>query len=126
MIAQAGVGLPSTLGPLTASPTTIPVLGALIMYMRVTYDVQTSTPSDKRRLRCLARACLDYGQRVQFSVFELKDDPSRWATCRDRLLSIFDPEEDTLRFYHLGSHWENRVEHHGAKPGYDVDGPLIL
>jgi CRISPR-associated protein Cas2 len=102
------------------------VLGGLVMYMLVTYDVQTSTPSGKRRLRRLARACLDYGQRVQFSVFELKVDPSQWATCRDRLLSIFDPEEDSLRFYHLGSHWENRVEHHGAKPGYDVEGPLIL
>ena len=96
------------------------------MYMLVTYDVQTSTPSGKRRLRRLARACLDYGQRVQFSVFELKVDPSGWATCRDRLLSIFDPEEDSLRFYYLGSRWENRVEHHGAKAGYDVDGPLIL
>jgi len=96
------------------------------MYMLVTYDVQTSSPSGKRRLRRLARACLDYGQRVQFSVFELKVDPSQWATCRDRLLSIFDPEEDSLRFYHLGSHWENRVEHHGAKPGYDVEGPLIV
>jgi CRISPR-associated protein Cas2 len=126
MIAQAGVGLGGTLGPLTASPTTIPVLRALIMNMLVTYDVQTSTPSGKRRLRRLARARLDYGQRVQFSVFELKVDPSGWATCRDRLLSIFDPEQDSLRFYYLGSHWEDRVEHHGAKAGYDVDGPLIL
>ena len=67
------------------------------MYMLVTYDVQTTTPSGKRRLRRLARACLDYGQRVQFSVFELKVDPSQWATCRDRLLSIFDPEKDSLR-----------------------------
>ena len=89
------------------------------MSMLVTYDVQTSTPSGKRRLRRLARACLDYGQRVQFSVFELKVDPSQWATCRDRLLTIFDPEEDSLRFYYLGSHWEDRVEHHGAKAGYD-------
>lgn len=126
MIAQAGVGLPGTLGLLTASPTTIPVLRALIMYMLVTYDVQTSTPSGKRRLRRLARARLDYGQRVQFSVFELKVDPSGWATCRDRLLSIFDPEEDSLRFYYLSSPWEDRVEHRGAQAGYDVDGPLIL
>jgi CRISPR-associated protein Cas2 len=96
------------------------------MYMLVTYDVQTSTPSGKRRLRRLARACLDYGQRVQFSVFELKVDPSQWATCRARLLSIFDPEQDSLRFYYLGSHREDRVEHHGSKPGYDVDGPLIV
>lgn len=96
------------------------------MYVLVTYDVETSNPGGKRRLRHLARACEDFGQRVQFSVFELKLDPARWATCRDRLLGIIDPERDSLRFYHLGSNWENRVEHHGAKPGYDVDGPLIV
>lgn len=96
------------------------------MYMLVTYDVQTSSPSGKRRLRHLARACLDYGQRVQFSVFELKVDPAQWATCRARLLSIIDPERDSLRFYHLGSRGRNRTEHHGAKPGFDLEGPLIL
>jgi CRISPR-associated protein Cas2 len=96
------------------------------MYTLVTYDVETTTPAGKRRLRQLARACLDYGQRVQLSVFELKVDPAQWAACRDRLLSIFDPDRDSLRFYHLGSHWENLVEHHGAKPGYDVQGPLIV
>lgn len=96
------------------------------MYMIVTYDVQTSTPAGKRRLRQLSRVCLDHGQRVQFSVFELKVDPAQWATCRDRLLSIIDPEHDSLRFYHLGNHWDRRVEHHGTKPGYDPDGPLII
>lgn len=96
------------------------------MYLLVTYDVETTTPAGKRRLRQLARACLDYGQRVQFSVFELKVDPAQWAACRARLLSIFDPDLDSLRFYHLGSNWENHVEHHGAKPGYDVEGPLIV
>lgn len=96
------------------------------MYMLVTYDVETTTPAGKRRLRKLARACLDHGQRVQFSVFELKVDPAQWAACRARLLSIFDPALDSLRFYHLGAHSENRVEHHGAKPGYDVEGPLIV
>jgi CRISPR-associated protein Cas2 len=96
------------------------------MYVLVTYDVETTTPAGKRRLRQLARACLDYGQRVQLSVFELKVDPAQWAACRDRLLSAFDPDQDSLRFYHLGAHWENRVEHHGTKPGYNVDGPLIV
>jgi CRISPR-associated protein Cas2 len=100
--------------------------GKSLMYVLVTYDVETTTPSGKRRLRHLARACLDYGQRVQFSVFELKVDPAQWATCRDRLLATFDPDHDSLRFYHLGARWENRVEHHGAKPGYDVAGPLIV
>jgi len=96
------------------------------MYVLVTYDVQTTSPDGKRRLRRLARACLDYGQRVQCSVFELKIDPARWAACRDRLLSVIDPDKDSLRFYHLGSRWEGRVEHHGTKPGYDVEGPLIF
>ncbi len=96
------------------------------MYMLVTYDVETMTPAGKRRLRQLARACLDYGQRVQLSVFELKVDPAQWATCRDRLLTLFDPSQDSLRFYHLGAHLENCVEHHGAKTGYDVEGPLIV
>jgi CRISPR-associated protein Cas2 len=96
------------------------------MYMLVTYDVRSSSPEGKRRLRRLARACLDYGQRVQFSVFELKVDPAQWSICRDRLVSIIDPGEDSLRFYHLGAHWDGRVEHHGAKPGYDPEGPLII
>ena len=96
------------------------------MHVLVTYDVQTTSPGGKRRLRRLARACLDYGQRVQFSVFELKVDPALWATCRDRLLSIIDPDHDSLRLYHLGSHWEGRVEHHGVRPSYDVEGPLII
>ena len=83
-----------------------------------------------RELGALEAYCdrlgLDHGQRVQFSVFELKVDPAQWATCRDRLLSIIDPEHDSLRFYHLGNHWDRRVEHHGTKPGYDPDGPLII
>lgn len=96
------------------------------MYVLVTYDIQSTTPAGRRRLRQAARACLDYGQRVQFSVFELKVDPAQWAQCKDRLLRIIDPEVDSVRFYSLGSHWEHRVEHHGAKPGYDVEGPLIV
>lgn len=96
------------------------------MYVLVTYDVQTTSPDGKRRLRRLARACLDHGQRVQLSVFELKLDPALWASCRERLLSIIDPEHDSLRVYHLGSRWEGLVEHHGAKPGFDIEGPLII
>ena len=96
------------------------------MYMLVTYDVKTTSPAGERRLRQLSRACLDYGQRVQYSVFELKVDPAQWATCRDRLLSIINPEHDSLRFYHPGARREDRVEHHGAKAGYDVEGPLIV
>jgi CRISPR-associated protein Cas2 len=96
------------------------------MYVLVTYDIQTIDAAGRRRLRQAAKVCLDYGQRVQCSVFELKVDPARWATCRTRLLEIIDPDHDSVRFYHLGSHWENRVEHHGAKPSLDLEGPLIL
>ncbi|QEH32080.1 CRISPR-associated endoribonuclease Cas2 [Aquisphaera giovannonii] len=96
------------------------------MYVLVTYDIQTTTAAGRRRLRQAARACLDFGQRVQLSVFELKVDPARWAQCRARLLGIIDPAVDSVRFYHLGSNWESRVEHHGVQTGFDIEGPLII
>ena len=68
---------------------------------------------------------MDYGQRVQNSVFEMEVDPAQWTVCKDRLLRIVNLEEDSIRFYYLGRHWRRRVEHHGQKEGYDVDGPLI-
>ena len=95
------------------------------MYVIVTYDVATSTPEGRRRLRHVARTCLDYGQRVQNSVFEMKVDPAQWTDCKARLETIVNLEEDSLRYYYLGSNWQRRVEHIGAKPSYDVDGPLI-
>lgn len=95
------------------------------MYVLVTYDVSTLDAEGRRRLRHIAKTCLDYGQRVQNSVFELKVDPAQWTACRLRLTEIIDSDRDSLRFYHLGAHWHRRVEHVGAKPGYDVDGPLI-
>lgn len=96
------------------------------MYVLVTYDVSTVTPAGKARLRRAAKACLDYGQRVQNSVFECKVDPAQLVAFRARLLEIIDPQTDSLRFYHLGSNWHPRVEHHGSAPGYDVDGPLVV
>lgn len=96
------------------------------MYVLVTYDVATSTPEGQKRLRHVAKACLDYGQRVQNSVFEMKVDPAQWEECKARLLQIVKPEHDSLRFYYLGANWHRRVEHHGAKPSYDVEGPLIV
>lgn len=96
------------------------------MLVLVTYDIQTTTPKGRRRLRHAARACLDYGQRVQLSVFELTVDPAQWTICRDRLLRIIDPEVDSVRFYYLGSSSEQRVEHHGAKAAFDMEGPLIV
>lgn len=96
------------------------------MYVLVTYDVSTKSKAGKRRLRRVAKACLDFGQRVQNSVFELKVDPGQWAECKGRLFAEVDPEEDSLRFYYLGANWKRRVEHYGAKPSLDVDGPLII
>ncbi len=96
------------------------------MYVLVTYDVSTSSEGGVKRLRRVAKACEDRGQRVQNSVFEMKVDPAVWATLRAELLGLIDPGVDSLRFYRLGRNWKTKVEHHGAKPGYDVDGPLIV
>ncbi|MGB3122083.1 MAG: CRISPR-associated endonuclease Cas2 [Verrucomicrobiales bacterium] len=95
------------------------------MYVLVTYDISTVTPEGRRRLRRTAQACSDHGQRVQNSVFECKVDPAKFTTFKASLLDIIDPTTDSVRFYFLGTNWHHRVEHHGAKPGYDVDGPLI-
>lgn len=96
------------------------------MLMLVTYDVNTETPAGRRRLRRVARACLDYGQRVQNSVFECEVDPAQWAVLRTRLIDEVDAGFDSLRFYRLGADGRRRVEHIGAKPMLDLDGPLIL
>jgi CRISPR-associated protein Cas2 len=96
------------------------------MFVLVTYDVATTTKEGRRRLQRVAKACLDYGQRVQNSVFECQVDPEKWTRLRLRLLDEFEPGEDSLRFYFLGSNWKNRVEHHGAKPSVDLEGPLIV
>lgn len=95
------------------------------MMVLVTYDVATATLAGKRRLTRVAKACLDYGQRVQNSVFECNVDPEQWTKLRLRLMDLYDPAEDSLRFYFLGRNWERRVQHHGAKPSVDLGGPLI-
>lgn len=97
------------------------------MFVLVTYDVSTIDAAGRRRLSRVARACLDNGQRVQNSVFECSLDPARFAEMKGRLLDIIEPKSDSLRFYFLGKSWQKdrRVEHHGAKPSIDVDGPLI-
>jgi len=92
----------------------------------VTYDVSTETDGGKRRLRRVARACRDYGQRVQYSVFECEVDPAQWVKLKDRLCKEINAETDSLRFYHLGANWKPRVEHVGAKPALDLDGPLVF
>lgn len=96
------------------------------MFVLVAYDVRTDSAEGRRRLRRVAQACEDWGQRVQNSVFECVVDPAQFVTLKSRLLHEIDPEEDSLRFYFLGSNWARRIEHVGAKPAYDPEGPLIL
>lgn len=96
------------------------------MMVLVTYDVRTSEPGGPKRLRRLARACRDFGQRVQFSVFEIDADPAQWTTLRARLERLIDVEKDSLRFYYLGADWKRRVEHVGAKPAADLTGSLVV
>jgi len=94
--------------------------------MLITYDVSTISPAGRRRLRRVSKACLDFGQRVQNSVFECEVDPAQWAALRGRLVSEIKAEEDSLRFYRLGADGKRRVEHVGAKPTTDLEGPLMF
>ncbi|HUZ11473.1 MAG TPA: CRISPR-associated endonuclease Cas2 [Caulobacteraceae bacterium] len=94
--------------------------------MLVAYDVNTETLAGRRRLRRVARACLDFGQRVQNSVFECEVDPAQWTALRARLAVEIDPKIDSLRFYRLGADGRKRVEHIGAKPTPDLNGPLLF
>ncbi|MEX1028099.1 MAG: CRISPR-associated endonuclease Cas2 [Candidatus Paceibacterota bacterium] len=95
------------------------------MMVLVTYDVSTVDREGRRRLSRVAKTCLNFGQRVQNSVFECTVDPAQWADLRHQLVTLIEPREDSLRFYFLGSNWKHRVEHIGAKPTIDLDGPLI-
>lgn len=96
------------------------------MMVLITYDVSTDSAEGRRRLRRIARACEDWGQRVQYSVFECEVDPAQWTALRARLVDLIDVQTDSLRFYMLGREWRRRIEHVGAKPSLDMDGPLIL
>jgi CRISPR-associated protein Cas2 len=92
----------------------------------VSYDVMVTSPGGQRRLRKVAKACTNYGQRVQQSVFECVVDPAQWVQLKSILEKIIDNNADSLRYYYLGSNYKRRIEHVGAKPSYDVDGPLIV
>ena len=96
------------------------------MLVLVTYDVNVTEGNGARRLRQVAKACRDYGQRVQYSVFEIEVDPAQWVQLKARLEALIDKVHDSLRYYHLGANWQRRVEHVGAKPTPDLNGPLIL
>ena len=96
------------------------------MLVVISYDVSTIDPEGQRRLRRVAKACKDYGQRVQLSVFECEIDPAQWTNLRQKLIEEIDLEVDSLRFYFLGANWRRRIEEVGAKKAYDPDGPLIV
>jgi CRISPR-associated protein Cas2 len=96
------------------------------MLVLITYDVSTENEKGRRRLRRVAKACKNMGQRVQKSVFECLVDPAQWTSLRNKLISEIDVESDSLRFYFLGKNWKLRVEHVGSNPGYDPEGPIII
>jgi len=95
------------------------------MMVLITYDVNTESEAGKRRLHKVARACQDYGQRVQKSVFECLVDAAQLRQLQARLERIIDKEADSIRYYNLGNEWRNRVRHTGVNPGLDLEGTLI-
>ena len=96
------------------------------MLILITYDVNTQTAAGRKRLRQVAKQCVNYGQRVQNSVFECQMDSAKYKQVKSILAKIIDKEVDSLRFYNLGDKYKNRVEHVGAKPSFDVTEPLIF
>jgi len=96
------------------------------MLVLVSYDVAMNDERGPKRLRRVAKTCQNYGQRVQYSVFECIIDPAQWAVLREQLIKEINSEEDSLRFYFLGSNWRRRVEHIGAKKTIDQEAPLIV
>lgn len=96
------------------------------MVVLITYDVNTEDAAGRRRLRQIAKQCVNYGQRVQNSVFECLLDTAQCRLLQAKLRKIMDPEKDSLRFYYLGDRYENKIEHFGAKPAYDPEGVLML
>ena len=96
------------------------------MMVLVTYDVSVSTAGGPRRLRRVAKICRDFGQRVQFSVFEIEVEPAQWVALKSQLETVIDFKTDSLRYYFLGANWRNRVEHVGAKAADDLHGALVV
>lgn len=96
------------------------------MMVLVTYDVSTTTPEGRRRLSKVAKSCKDYGLRAQKSIFECEVDPAQWAKLKNKLLSIIDEREDSLRFYYLGANWQRRIEHYGANEPLDMHGLIMV
>ncbi len=96
------------------------------MLVLITYDVNTETAAGKKRLRQIAKQCVNYGQRVQNSVFECKLDAAQCKMLQAKLCGIMDEKKDSLRFYYLGNNYENKIEHFGCKETYLPDEPMII
>jgi len=96
------------------------------MLVLITYDVNTESPAGRKRLRQVAKQCLNYGQRVQNSVFECVLDAAQCALVKHRLEQLIDVKTDSLRFYYLGNNYQSKVEHIGAKPSFSVEGTLVI
>jgi CRISPR-associated protein Cas2 len=92
----------------------------------ITYDVNVETSAGRKRLRHIAKICVNHGQRVQNSVFECKVDPAMLVKLKAMLIAEMDEAKDSLRFYYLGKDWHGKIEHYGVKASYDPDGPLIV
>lgn len=96
------------------------------MLVLITYDVNTEDAAGRKRLRRIAKSCIDYGQRVQNSVFECLLDAAQCRMLQAKLISIMDSDKDSLRFYYLGNKYEKKVEHFGCKHTYQPEDTLIL
>lgn len=96
------------------------------MLVLITYDVNTESESGRRRLRRVAKQCVNYGRRVQNSVFECILDYAQCAQLKASLSELIDPEKDSVRFYYLGNNHKTKVEHIGVERGLDIEGTLIL
>jgi CRISPR-associated protein Cas2 len=96
------------------------------MFVLITYDINTETLAGRRRLSRLAKICQNHGQRVQNSVFECILDPVQLLKMKLQIEKLINLKTDSIRYYNLGSSWRHKVEHIGAKPGYDPEGFLIV
>ncbi len=96
------------------------------MMVIISYDVSSADADGRKRLRRVAKECVNHSQRVQNSVFEADLDYSAFLKLKSRLIELIDPQKDSLRFYYLGNNWERRVEHIGAKETYNPEGVIIL
>lgn len=98
----------------------------VVILVLITYDVNTENNEGKKRLRKVAKICVNYGQRVQHSVFECVIEPAMFKEVQHRLEKTINKEKDSLRFYYLGNNYKSKVEHIGAKPSCDVESTIIV